>query len=165
MRSVDVFDDRAARLFVPDAIGVDHRAGADGIEDVFGVGSDALGVLGNVGAGDAHVFHAAPVEAGGAGVAVNGATIREGVFGGDFGTGPPVQEIVFDFEAVVMVADGAPASVAGLFWLGLAWAGLFGTGGCGRDDLQFGGLAGRGEIGKFGDCYWCELCAHVCFYF
>ena len=163
--SVDVFDDDAARGLVPDAVVVNQGAGADGVEYIFGVGSDAFGVAGNVGAGDAHVSHAALVEAGGASVAVNGAAIGEIVLGGDFGARPPVEKVVFNFVAVFVVADGAPAGVAGLIGTGLFGTGLFGDGRSGRDDVRLGGLARRGAIWNFGDCEWCELCAHFCFLF
>jgi hypothetical protein len=113
MGGVDVFDDDVADGFVPGALGVDEGAGADGVEDLFRVGGDALGVLNNVGAGDAHVFHAALVEAGGAGVTVDDASIGEAVVGGDVGGGVPVEEVIFDFGTVFVVADVAAASMVG----------------------------------------------------
>jgi hypothetical protein len=115
---VDVFDDDVADGFVPGALGVDQGAGADGVEDVFGAGRDAFGVLGDVGAGDAHIAHAALVEAGGASVAIDGAAIGEAVLGSDLGGDAPVEEVVFDFEAVGVTADGAAAGVAGEFGAG-----------------------------------------------
>ena len=165
LRSVDVFDDDTLGGLVPYAVVVDEHAVADGVEDILGVGSDAFGVLGDVGASAAHISHAAAVEAGGAGVAVHDATIGEAVFGGDFGGRAPVEKVVFDFEEVFVVADGAAAGVAGVcgtgvFGAGFFWTGLGGSGLGGRDDLRLGGLAGRGGLGKFRDGEWCELCAH-----
>ena len=48
LRDVDVFDDDVADGFVPDAVLIDEGAGADGVEDLLGVGRDALGVLNDV---------------------------------------------------------------------------------------------------------------------
>ena len=113
LRRVAVFDDDVLHGLVPDAAGVNDGAGADSVEDGLGAGVDALGVLDDVGAGDAHISDAAAVEAGGASVAIDGAAIGKSVVGGDGGAGAPVEEVVFDLEAVCVVADDAFAGVAG----------------------------------------------------
>jgi hypothetical protein len=66
-----------------------------------------------VGDGVTDVFIAKFVEAGGVGVAIDGADISDLVIDRDVEAAVPVQEIVFDVFAIFVGADFAFARVAG----------------------------------------------------
>ena len=110
---VAVFDDVVARRFVPYAIFIDEREGANGGEDGGAGATDGFGVFGEVGDGIANVFVAKFVEAGGVGVAIDGAHIPDLVVDRDVDAAVPVKEIVFDVFAIGVGADFAFTRVAG----------------------------------------------------
>ena len=68
-------------------------------------------MIDDVGGGEFDVEQAAIVEAGGVGVAVDGAGVVEIVVRGDGVTALPVEEVEFDVFAVLVVADFAFAGV------------------------------------------------------
>ena len=130
------------------AVVIDAAVGAGGVEDVAGGGPQVVGVFED-GFDYAAEFMAAEfVEAGGAGVAVDGLAIPEVVGAADVIGADPVDEIAFEGGAVGMMADETFAGVA------------FGVGfGFGRRDT-FEGLIGRGHLRglRFGDgCGSCGL--------
>ena len=107
-----VFDDDALGRVVPLAFVVDEGAGADGLEDGASGGRDGFDLFDDVDGGVADVAHAFVEESGRVGVAVDGGSF-ETVFGGDAFGAVPVEKVVVDFGAILVVADGALAGVTG----------------------------------------------------
>ena len=136
----------------PAAVGVDVGEDLDGADDGVGGDLDAAGVLDDVGEGLADVAVAAFEQAGGVGVAVEGAAV-EAVIVGDLADAFPVDESLVDFVAELVRADAAlglvelekrfPLLIPGLSW-GFLARGWFEAG---RHHLVgHGGLA-------FGECW------------
>jgi hypothetical protein len=96
----------------PLAFVVEAGADADGAEDSFGGGDDLVGVLDDEVGGAAQVFAALLPAAGGACVAIDGAEIVQTVLLADEVNITPVEEMLFDADAIGMVADDAFAGVA-----------------------------------------------------
>jgi hypothetical protein len=125
----------------PLAAVIDAAVGAGGVEDVAGGGAEVVGVFEDGLDYAAEILAAELVEAGGAGVTVDGLAIPEVVGAANVIGAYPVDEIAFEGGAIGMVADEAFAGVA------------FGVGfGFGRRDT-FEGLVGRGHLRglRFGD--------------
>lgn len=118
----------------PFAVIVDAAIGAGGVEDVAGGGAEVVGVFEDGFDDAAKILAAKFVEAGGAGVAVNGLAIPEIVGAADVIGADPVDVIAFEGGAIGVAADEAFAGVA--FGIGI---------GFGRRDT-FEGLVGRGDL-------------------
>ena len=118
----------------PLAVIVDAAVSAGRVEDVAGGGPQVVGVFEDGFDYAAEFLAAKLVEAGGAGVAVNGLAIPEIVGAADVIGADPVDVIAFEGGAIGMMADEAFAGVA------------FGIGfGFGRRD-PFEGLSGRRHL-------------------
>ena len=130
------------------AVIIDAAIGTGGVEDVAGGGPQVVGVFEDGFDYAAEILAAELVEAGGAGVAVDGLAIPEVVGAADVIGAYPVDVIAFEGGAIGMVADEAFAGVA------------FGVGfGFGRRDT-FEGLVGRGPLRELrfgGGCGSCGL--------
>ena len=96
----------------PLAFVVEAGADADGAENSFGGGDDLVGVLDDEVGGEAQVFAALLHESGGACVAIDGAKIAQAILLADEIHVAPVEKMLFDADAVGMVADDAFARVA-----------------------------------------------------
>jgi len=83
---------------------VDAGADADGADDAFGGGDDRVGVLDNELGGEAEIGAALLQEAGGAGVAIDGAEIVQAVLVADRIGIVPVEEMLFDAGTFGVVA-------------------------------------------------------------
>src|SRR5271155_1114956 len=103
--------DNALDRLDPFAAAVEAGADLDGAEDGLRAGFGLVGVLDQELGGEAQVFAAALVEAGGARVAIDGAEIRELVIFLDQLDIAPGNEILFEVGAVGMIADDAFAGV------------------------------------------------------
>ena len=127
----------------PLAVVVDAAVGAGGVEDVAGGGPQVVGVFEDGLDYAAEILAAEFVEAGGAGVTVDGLAIPEVVGAADVIGADPVDEIAFESGAIGMMADETFAGVA----LGVGF-------GFGRRDT-FEGLVGRGHLRgwRFGNYY------------
>ncbi len=93
------------------ALVVNQGTGADGVNDRHGGRLDGFGLLGDVNRRVANVQHAFLEESGGMGVAIDGPR-GQAIVMGDSGSAVPVEEIEFDFDALLVFADGAFAGVA-----------------------------------------------------
>ena len=95
----------------PAAFAVDGAIGAHGAEEPVDGGFDPAGFFDDVAERGAEVALARDEEAGGVGVAIEGAPV-DIVMALDVVRMNPVQEFLFDFFALVVLADGAAALVA-----------------------------------------------------
>ena len=95
----------------PFALAAEAGADLNGAEDRVGAGFDLIGVLDQKLGGEAQIFAAPLVEAGGARVAIDGAVIPEIVIPLNQFDVVPGNEILFDIGAVGMIADDAFAGV------------------------------------------------------
>ena len=96
----------------PLAVIIDAAVGAGRVEDVAGGGPQVVGVFEDGFDYAAEFLAAKLVEAGGAGVAVNGLAIPEVVGAADVIGADPVDVIAFESGAIGMMADEAFAGVA-----------------------------------------------------
>src|SRR5271155_6239123 len=103
--------DNALDRLDPFAAAVEAGADLEGAEDGLRAGFGLVGVLDQELGGEAQVFAATLVEAGGARVAIDGAEIRELVIFLDQLDIAPGNEILFEVGAVGMIADDAFAGV------------------------------------------------------
>jgi hypothetical protein len=104
-------DDAFDRLD-PFAAVAEAGAGIDGAKDCVWAGLGLVNILDQKFGGESEVLAAALVEAGGAGVAIDGAAAGELIFFAEqFGIAP-IEEILFEVGALAVVADGAFTLVA-----------------------------------------------------
>ena len=139
-------DDYVRRRLDPLAVVINAGAGADGAEDAFGGGDDAVCMLDDEFGGEAQIGAALLEEAGGAGVAIDGAIIMQvEVVADEIGIAP-VEEIGFDADAIGMAADEAFAGVTfgrGQVGIFVFWRGV-------RVEVLVGHCGDGQEIGRGG---------------